>query len=350
MIEALFTHLRGTEAVASLPESLAARVRRQTERSAPQPALLERELAFCRDHNIQTLCYGDAAYPQRLLSCPDAPLMLFYLGQADLNCRHVISIVGTRRITPYGKDLCARITADIARLLPDALIISGLAYGTDIHAHRGALDAGLNTVGVLAHGLDRIYPYPHKDTAAKMTRQGGLLTEYLTGTEPERYNFVSRNRIVAGMADCTLVIESAREGGSMITLQRARDYARPVFACPGRLTDAASEGCNRAIAEGRARAFTDATDLLLALGWQPVGTADAVQQSLFAPDAAAPLAHLSAEARQILAVLAPTEGLTADQLAAATHLPAFQVSAEMTDLELQGLVTILPGGVYRARP
>lgn len=344
MTEALFTLLKGEAAIDTLPTALAERVRKSNAHSTPEKALLEREIAFCQGHNIRIICYGDPDYPQRLTVCPDAPLMLFYLGNANLNARHIISIVGTRRITPYGKDLCQCITEDIARLLPDTLVVSGLAYGTDIHAHRGALNTGLSTVGVLAHGLDRIYPYSHKDTATHMTRQGGLLTEYLTGTEPERYNFVHRNRIVAAMADCTIVVESARQGGSMITLQRANDFNRPVFACPGRLTDLASEGCNRAIAEGRAKAFTGVEDLVDALGWQPTTATDARQQSLFPS-----ITDIDDEARKILTVLAPTEGMTADQLAAATGLPVFQINAAMTDLEMQGLVSILPGGVCRAQ-
>lgn len=344
MTDALYIYLRGEQALDSLPSHLAERARRQWAVYAQQTTLLDRELKFCKDHNIQVLCYGDEAYPQRLQVCKDAPLVLFYLGNAPLNARHVISIVGTRHLSPYGRDLCERITADLGRLLPDALVVSGLAYGADINAHRGALANHLSTVAVVAHGLDRIYPYTHKETAAQMTRQGGLLTEYPMGTEPERYNFVHRNRIVAALADCTIVIESARRGGSMITAERVREFGRPVLACPGRLTDATSEGCNRAIAEGKAFAFTDVEDLIIRMGWESTGSLDAVQQSLFAEGLT-----LSPEEQQLISVLRGTEGMTADQLSSATSMPAFQVGAILTDLEMQGLLALMPGGVYRLR-
>lgn len=344
MTDALYICVRGEQALATLPPHLAERASRQWTTYSQQTALMDRELKFCSDHGIQVICYGDEAYPQRLMVCRDAPLVLFYLGNAPLNVRHVISIVGTRHLSPYGRDLCERITADLGRLLPDALVVSGLAYGADINAHRGALANNLSTVAVVAHGLDRIYPYTHKATAAQMTRQGGLLTEYPMGTEPERYNFVHRNRIVAALADCTIVVESARRGGSMITAERAREFGRPVLACPGRLTDATSEGCNRAIAEGKAFAFTDVADLIVRMGWESAGSQDAVQQPLFAESLS-----LSAEEQQLVSALRGTEGLTADQLALATQMPAFQVGAILTDMEMQGLLALMPGGLYRLK-
>lgn len=344
MTDALYIYVRGEQALAALPPHLAERASRQWTTYSQQTALMDRELKFCSDHGIQVICYGDEAYPQRLQVCRDAPLVLFYLGNAPLNARHIISIVGTRHLSPYGRDLCERITADLGRLLPDALVVSGLAYGADINAHRGALANNLSTVAVVAHGLDRIYPYTHKSTAAQMTRQGGLLTEYPMGTEPERYNFVHRNRIVAALADCTIVVESARRGGSMITAERAREFGRPVLACPGRLTDATSEGCNRAIAEGKAFAFTDVADLIVRMGWESTGSQGAVQQPLFAESLS-----LSAEEQQLVSALRGTEGLTADQLALATQMPAFQVGAILTDMEMQGLLALMPGGLYRLK-
>lgn len=344
MTDALYIYVRGEQALATLPPHLAERASRQWTTYSQQTALMDRELKFCSDHGIQVICYGDEAYPQRLMVCRDAPLVLFYLGNAPLNARHIISIVGTRHLSPYGRDLCERITADLGRLLPDALVVSGLAYGADINAHRGALANNLSTVAVVAHGLDRIYPYTHKATAAQMTRQGGLLTEYPMGTEPERYNFVHRNRIVAALADCTIVIESARRGGSMITAERAREFGRPILACPGRLTDVTSEGCNRAIAEGKAFAFTDVADLIVRMGWESAGSQDAVQQPLFVESLS-----LSAEEQQLVSALRGTEGLTADQLALATQMPAFQVGAILTDMEMQGLLALMPGGLYRLK-
>lgn len=345
MTDALFIYLKGEEALAELPAQLAERARHQWERLKGQTALMQKELQFCQAHRVQTLCYTDADYPQRLRQCADAPLVLFYLGSAPLNARHIVSIVGTRKISNYGKDMCRLICEDLVRHLPDVLIVSGLAYGVDIHSHRGTLAAGGSTVGVVAHGLDRIYPYVHKDTAAQMTRQGGLLTEYPTGTEPERYNFVHRNRIVAGIADCTIVVESAARGGSMITAGRAREYGRRVFACPGRLTDATSEGCNRLIAAGEAEAYIDAETLIKRMGWESGPVQDATQQSLFA--SSLDVQSLSPSSQRIVATLRNTEGLTIDQLSSATGLAAREVAAELMDLEMDGIVELCSGACYR---
>lgn len=342
MNDALFLYLKSERDLAALPPHLHRRALLQWEKHKDQTIRMDREMAFCHEHAVQVICYGDEAYPERLKACPDAPLVLFYRGQANLNARHIVAIVGTRHISPYGKDLCQLITTELACQLPDTLIVSGLAYGIDIHAHRGALKSGLQTIGVLAHGIDRIYPYAHKATAAEMTRQGGLLTEYPTGTMPERYNFVHRNRIVAAMADCTIVVESGSKGGSLITLQRAIDCHRPVLACPGRLTDGTSAGCNLAIAEGRATAFTSVADLLKRMGWTPHAAPQATEQALFPPET-----DISPEAQSLISLLRGTDGLTADQIAGQTGQPAFAVSAILTDLEMQGLVSILPGGVYR---
>ena len=189
----------------------------------------KRELEFVEKNNIACLTLTDEDYPSRLRECPDAPLVLFFKGNCNLNAMHVVSMVGTRRATQYGKDFCDSFVRDLAQLCPDALVVSGLAYGIDIHSHRASLAHGLPTVGVLAHGLDRIYPSVHRKTAVDMLQRGGLLTEYLTETNPDPYNFVSRNRIVAGMADATLVVESANKGGSLITADLANGYNRDCF-------------------------------------------------------------------------------------------------------------------------
>lgn len=179
--------------------------------------------------------------------CDDAPLALFYRGNADLNTLHIINMVGTRHATPYGQDICTRFLADLSALCPNTLIVSGLAYGIDIHAHRAALQNHFKTIGVLAHGLDRIYPAEHRKTAVSMLEQGGLLTEFTSGTNPDRQNFVKRNRIVAGMSDATVVIESAAKGGALITAELAESYHRDCFAFPGRCNDEYSIGCNNLI-------------------------------------------------------------------------------------------------------
>ena len=207
----------------------------------------ETELEFAQKKHIRCLTMQDADYPQRLLECPDAPIVLYFCGNANLNASRIINIIGTRHCTEYGRDICRNFIADLQRHHPDTLIVSGLAYGIDINAHRAALDSGMQTVGVLAHGLDRIYPSVHRTTAASMAHQGGLLTEYMSQTAPDKINFVRRNRIVAGMCDATIVVESAAKGGALITAELAESYHRDVFAFPGRIYDQYSEGCNRLI-------------------------------------------------------------------------------------------------------
>ena len=197
----------------------------------------EAEMQYIELHHIQPLCYNDPDYPQRMKECDDAPLILYYLGNADLNSSRIINMVGTRRCTEYGKDICNHFIADLKRYYPDTIIVSGLAYGIDVNAHRAALANDMETIGVLAHGLDRIYPALHRSTAATMTTHGGLITEYISGTTPEKMNFVRRNRIIAGISDATIVVESAKKGGSLITADIAESYHRDVFAFPGRLYD-----------------------------------------------------------------------------------------------------------------
>ena len=205
----------------------------------PQAVLrAEQEYEFIRKNRISCLSFHDEAYPSRLRECEDAPVVLFFKGNADLNSLHILNMVGTRNATDYGTQICASFLRDLKALCPEVLVVSGLAYGIDIHAHREALANELPTVGVLAHGLDRIYPHVHRKTAVDMLEKGGLLTEFLSGTNPDRHNFVSRNRIVAGVCDATIVIESAEKGGSLITAELAEGYHRDCFAFPGRVKDA----------------------------------------------------------------------------------------------------------------
>lgn len=244
--------------------------------------LCEAELSFALKHQIQCLTEDDEAYPSRLRECPDAPLVLFYKGSANLNSRHILSIVGTRNATDYGKSLCQRFMQELSALLPDVLIVSGLAYGIDIHAHREALTHGFDTVGVLAHGLDRIYPAVHRRTATEMLTQGGLLTEFMSGTNPDRQNFVKRNRIVAGISDATLVVESGPKGGSLITAEIAESYQRDCFAFPGRVGDTYSTGCNLLIQKNRAALIQSAEDVVKAMNWDHVPVSpQVVQRQLF---------------------------------------------------------------------
>lgn len=298
------------------------------------------ELAFCEKHGIQVLPYGTPAYPTLLADCPDAPAVLFYQGTANLNARHVISVVGTRHVSSYGQDFCQEFCAQLASLLPDCLIVSGLAYGVDIAVHRGALRNGLSTVAVLAHGLDRIYPALHRQTAIEMLRHGGLLTEYLTGTAPDKGNFVRRNRIVAGIASATLVVESADHGGALITANLACGYNREVFAVPGRINDPYSAGCNRLIRTTRAGLVTSAADVVEMLGWSQPSTVRpaAIQRELFP--------ELDEDQQRIADLLKDSDDYTADRLAIATNMPSQQLAEKLFDMEMQGVVRLLPGGRY----
>lgn len=243
----------------------------------------EKELDFCEKNHIHCLTFHDQDYPSRLRECADAPLALFFRGNANLNALHIVSVVGTRQATPYGQDLCLRLIDDLHQLCPDVLVVSGLAYGIDIHAHRAALQHQLKTVGVLAHGLDRIYPAEHRKTAVHMLEQGGLLTEFMSRTTPDRQNFIRRNRIVAGMSDATIVVESAAKGGALITAELANEYHRDCFAFPGRCTDPYSAGCNLLIRNNQATLVTSAEDIVKAMNWtqKPTIERGAVQRQLF---------------------------------------------------------------------
>lgn len=302
----------------------------------------EEELKFAEKNQIQCITFNDAFYPSRLRECEDAPLVLFYRGNASLDAMKVVSMVGTRHATAYGEDLCQSFIRDLKDLCPDALIVSGLAYGIDIHAHRAALQHGFSTVGVLAHGLDRIYPAAHRKTAIAMMDQGGLLTEFMSGTNPDRQNFVKRNRIVAGMSDATIVVESAAKGGALITAELAESYHRDCFAFPGRTTDTYSSGCNGLIRSNRASLLLSAEDFVEAMGWASAQSSpkEAIQRELF-PD-------LSEEETKIVSALEhSSEGIQINTLVVETDIPINRISALLFELEMKGVVRALAGGVYR---
>ena len=286
----------------------------------------------------------DEDYPQRLKECEDAPLVLYYCGSANLNSQRVINIVGTRKCSEYGREVCNNFIADLKRYYPDTLIVSGLAYGIDVCAHRAALDNGMATVGVLAHGLDTIYPSMHRKIAADMVhQQGGLLTEYTTHTTPEKGNFVRRNRIVAGLCDACIVVESSAKGGSLITAELAMEYNRDVFAFPGRVYDEYSQGCNNLIRRQRATLITCASDLLDAMGWEnPLANASkpkAVQQELF-PD-------LTDEERALVNTLKSVDDKHINQIAIDANIPYSRASMILFDLEMKGIVKALGGARYK---
>ena len=301
------------------------------------------EQKYMYEHGIRGLVLSDEDYPQRLLECPDAPLVLYYKGNADLNQAKIISIVGTRRITTYGQDLVRRFVSHLKRYCPQLLIVSGLAYGVDINAHREALANGYPTVGVLAHGLDTIYPYRHRDTAAEMLNRGGLLTEFMTQTNADKPNFVRRNRIVAGMADAVILVESAVKGGGLITCEIAQSYNRAVFAFPGSVNAEFSKGCNNLIRDNGAGLISDADDFIKAMGWQDEAQrqralADGIERSLF-PD-------LSAQEQQIVSLLQETNDLQLNILSVKTSIPIGQLTALLFQLEMKGVVKPLAGGMY----
>lgn len=312
----------------------------------------QQELEFCQKHNIQILLLGSEGYPTRLQECPDAPAVLYYRGTADLNARHVVAIVGTRKITEYGKQACNRITERLATLLPDAIVVSGLAYGVDIHAHRGSIDHGLSTVGVVAHGMDQIYPASHRNDAKRMTTQGGVLTEYIKGTRPLQGNFLRRNRIIAGMADAVIVVESAEHGGSLATARLANQYNRMIFAVPGRINDPYSVGCNNLINKGRALILLSADDLVKEMGWwehTTVYRSTPQERFLFNSDTFANSTSpqpFSSKQNSIIQQLQGTNGLTAAALAAQTQLPTTEINSLLFDMEMDGIVKVLPGNLY----
>ncbi|MFT6936909.1 MAG: DNA processing protein, partial [Saprospiraceae bacterium] len=239
----------------------------------------ENEIKFIEKYKIQPIFYLDKNYPGRLKHYHDAPLMLFYKGNADLNHARIVGIVGTRKPTERGKALCEEIVAELQQY--NVLIISGLAYGIDVTAHKKSVNLGIETVGVLGHGLDRIYPAAHKSTAEKMVKNGGLLTEFTSGTIPHKDNFPARNRIIAGLADALIVVETARSGGSIITAKIANDYNKDVFAIPGRLKDSYSEGCNMLIKTHRANLMESVADINYIMRWETEDNKQTKQRSLF---------------------------------------------------------------------
>lgn len=303
----------------------------------------EEELAWAADHGVKALCLNDPHYPRRLKDIPDAPLVLFYRGTADLNARRVINIVGTRHCTSYGEDLIRRFVADLRVCCPDTLIVSGLAYGVDIHAHRYALANHMETVAVLAHGLDTLYPQAHRDTANAMLACGGLVTEYMTRTKPDKINFVRRNRITAGLCDATVLVESAAKGGGLITTRIAKDYHRDVFAFPGAVGAPYSEGCNRLIRDCGAGLVTSAEDFVNAMGWaDDKRLAEArrkgIERQLFP--------NLSGNEQRVVQVLRETNDLRQDTIAVKAALPVASVMAMLFQLEMKGVVKAYAGGTY----
>ena len=301
------------------------------------------ELQYMREHGIRALTLDSDDYPQRLKECTDAPIVLYYKGNADLNQAKIINIVGTRQCTQYGSDLIRHFIDSLRQYCPEVLIVSGLAYGVDICAHRQALECGYQTVGVLAHGLDQIYPYRHRETAAEMVTHGGLLTEFMTQTNADKPNFVRRNRIVAGISDACIVVESAAKGGGLITAEIAQSYDRAVFAFPGAVGMEFSEGCNNLIRDNIAGLISSAEDFVNAMGWhdeqlRQQSYADGIERNLF-PD-------LSPDEQKIVDLLQQTNDLQLNILSVKCGIPISQLVALLFQLEMKGVVKPLAGGMY----
>ena len=303
--------------------------------------LCEAELKFAEKNQIRCLTLHDEDYPSRMRECDDAPIVLFYRGSTNLNRLHVINMVGTRHATDYGKDICQRFLRELHDILPDVLVVSGLAYGIDIHAHRAALEFGLDTIGVLAHGLDRIYPSVHRHTAVEMLSHGGLLTEFPSGTNPDRQNFIKRNRIVAGISDATIVVQSAAKGGALITADIAESYQRDCFAFPGRVGDEFSVGCNNLIRNNHAILLQSAEELVKAMSWDTVcQKPQAIQRELFI--------DLSPEEEVVYNLLQKQEdGLQINSLVVSANIPINRMTGILFEMEMKGIIRGLAGGVYR---
>ncbi len=297
----------------------------------------ERELKFISKHKIETCFYADENYPKRLKQLIDAPFLLYYRGHANLNQEKIISIVGTREATEYGKNFCTRFLEELAS--HPILVISGLAYGIDIAAHRAALKNKLPTLGVLAHGLDHIYPAAHKNIAVKMIENGGVISEYVSETKPDREHFPERNRIVAGMSDAIIVVEAALKGGALITAEYGNSYNRDVFALPGRNNDAVSAGCNKLIKTHKASLIESADDLIYMMGWEQKQISKKNKQ-------AALLLNLTPLESMIVEKLTTVERIHIDELHQAFEIPSSELALVLLNLEFSGIIKSLPGNFF----
>lgn len=298
------------------------------------------ELDFLKKHHIHILYIKDPDYPDRLRQCVDAPLILYARGRQGLSSKRSLSVVGTRRATSYGKDLCRAMIRDLSQLTPPPTIVSGLAYGIDVIAHRAALEFGLPTVAVLGHGMTTIYPSSHRETARRITHQGALVTDFHSGMGPERNNFLRRNRIIAGLSQGTLVIESALSGGSLITAHMAHSYDRPVLAVPGRANDYRSAGCNKLIIKNVAAITESAADVIQHLNWDlPELRKNPSPLKLM----------LNPREKEILLQLEKTPGITPDMISMHAGIPVQEVLVLLLEMELKEWIRAEPGMRFSSR-
>lgn len=297
----------------------------------------ENQVDYIEKHHIQSHFFTENSYPQRLKQCSDAPLLLFSNGNTNLNAERIVAVVGTRHATDYGKSVCEELISGLAG--KNVLVMSGMAYGIDICVHQLCVKNDIPTIGVLGHGLDRLYPREHESIAKRMLEKGGLLTEYLPGTNPDRENFPMRNRIVAGMSDATIVVESKDSGGSLITAELANDYARDVFAFPGNVGQIYSKGCNTLIANQKAHLITNSQDFLKWMQWEKERKQQAVQRALFS--------NFSSEEKTILDLLATDSEQSVDLLSIKANFPVSKTNVLLFNLEMAGAIKMLPGKKYR---
>lgn len=300
----------------------------------------QQELDFINRHQIRCYFVDDDDYPYRLRECADAPLLLYSKGNVDINKGKMVSVVGTRQPTERGKERCRRFVLELAARVPDITIVSGLAYGIDVTSHRAALEAGVPTIIIPGHGLDRIYPAVNRQVAVSALQNGGILTEFMSQTTPERPNFIARNRIIAGLADALVVVESKSKGGSLITAEMAFSYNRDVFAFAGRAEDEKSVGCNNLIKQQKAMLIDNADDLVKAMQWD-VKQSSPKQTELFV--------ELSEQEQQLLSLLRQQEdSMHLNSILLEMKLSFTDVMSLLFNLEMQGLIKALPGGFYRA--
>ncbi|MFW5945228.1 MAG: DNA-processing protein DprA, partial [Bacteroidota bacterium] len=301
----------------------------------------EREMAFIENYQIDVYFYLDDRYPKRLKNCEDAPVLFYSKGEVNFESIRVLSVVGTRRATDRGIEACQKLIAELSRNSKDLIVVSGLAYGIDICAHKAALANGLQTISVLGHGLDIIYPSVHRSVAGKIVNQGALVTEFSSYTKFIKSNFVCRNRIIAGLADATVVVESGERGGALITADLANSYNRDVFAFPGRVEDSRSKGCNQLIKTNKAALIEGVDDLEYILGWELNRCRNKiVQQEIFK--------DLGTSEKNIVSLIREKGELSINELSIRLGLPVSKVSPLLLDLEFEGLIKCLPGNRYKA--
>jgi len=301
--------------------------------------IAEKEADYVTRNRIKTFFYLDSDYPFRLRQCDDSPVVFFFKGTCDLNSPKILSVVGTRSATPRGRELCDKIIGGLAAGHPDLIIVSGLAYGIDIASHKAALSNNLQTIGVLGHGFKTIYPSIHRSTAEAMVSNGGLLSDFLSDALPERNNFIKRNRIIAGLADATLIVESGIKGGALITADIANSYNRDVLAVPGRPEDQWSAGCNSLIKSNKAALAENSVDIEYLLDWKSEKSKPAVQRTLFS--------ELDETEKSVFEYLSAESELTIDTICRSLNIPVYKLSAILLQMEFKGLIKCYPGNLYR---